>query len=196
MKTMRSFFAIMMDPSIQNYFSTHLTAVKRCFSNSEIKWSKLEYLHITLQFLSSIKSDCVPHLMEQVQRSLDHINSFQLELGPLEWFPTSSNPKILSCAVGPHSILNELSALIGHELTTMNIPIDTRPFRAHMTLGRIVSNQRLANPVDLTHIKLPPLPPMTVNKVYFVESKPQKEGSHYSLLAPINLKPNGHNIEY
>ncbi|RUR18726.1 RNA 2',3'-cyclic phosphodiesterase [Legionella sp. km535] len=193
MKTMRSFFAIMMEPPIQDFFSTHFKAIKHCFSNSEIKWSKLEYLHITLQFLSSIRLDCVPHLIEHVQSSLKNTNSFELELGPLEWFPTSSNPKILSCAVGPVSVLNTLSAIIGHDLTAMNIPIDTRLFRAHMTLGTIRSNQNLTNSIKLSHIKLPPIPPMTVNKVYFVESKPQKEGSHYSLFASINLKPQEHN---
>ncbi|MBL7481176.1 RNA 2',3'-cyclic phosphodiesterase [Legionella bononiensis] len=188
MKTIRSFFAIMLDPAIKNDMSTCLSALKHAVPDSNLRWVKIEHLHVTLQFLNSLKSECVPQLIKKMQNTLKNTPSFQLEIGALQWFPTSSHPKILSFTVGPHSILNDLSASIGHELTALNIPIENRPFRAHMTLGRLASHHLLAETVDLSQIKLPPIPSITINELFFIESKPQSEGSNYSPLARFKLR--------
>ncbi|KTD43377.1 RNA 2',3'-cyclic phosphodiesterase [Legionella quateirensis] len=188
MQTIRSFFAIMLAPAVQVDMSTRLSTIKHAVPAPNIRWVKIEHLHITLQFLNILKSECVPQLIKNIQKTLKNTPSFQLEIGALEWFPTPSHPKILSFTVEPLSILNDLSASIGHELTAMNIPIENRPFRAHMTLGRLAPHHHLPDTVDLSQIKLPPIPSITINELFFIESKPQAEGSNYSPLARFRLR--------
>ena len=187
MQTIRTFFAIMLPPTIQENMSTCLSTIKHAVPDSNLRWVKIEHLHVTLQFLNSLKSECVPQLIEKIQKTLKNTPSFQLEIGELQWFPTPSHPKILSFNVGPHSILNDLSASIGNELTALSIPIEKRPFRAHMTLGRLASHHHLADTVDLSQIQLPPIPSITINELFFIKSKPQAEGSHYAPLARFKL---------
>lgn len=186
MSTIRAFFAIIPPKSMSDLLSSVLESLRQSSPEHFIRWAHVENLHITLQFLKNIQPEHVIPLIEKVQIELKNTPTFQLEFHGLEWFPAPDHPKILSLAVGPQNSLTPLSATIGHAISALNYPVESRPFRAHMSIGRLLNNSSKQK-VLLNQIKLPTIPPITINELYLVESKSSKGESNYSSLAKFNL---------
>lgn len=186
MNTIRSFFAIKPPSSIQENLSVILAELKQSVPHHFTRWIDIEHLHITLQFLKSTQSEQVPDIINSMQILLKETPAFQLELGSLEWFPSIAHPKIISLAVGPQEVLTTLSTAIGIELKALNIPIETRAFKGHMTLGRLSPHHNLQKELILDHIKIPPVPPVLIDELFYFESKPAR-GSNYIPLARFEL---------
>lgn len=189
MNTLRTFFAIVPPRSLSDCLSSVLESSKQSFPKNLIRWVQIEKLHITLQFLKCIKPEHLTPLIEQVRLELKNIPAFQLEFGGLEWFPTPKHPKILSLAVGPQNILTSLSAAIGHAISALNYPVESRPFQGHMSLGRLL-HHRSQQEALLPEIKLPFIPPIPIRELYLLESKSNKEGTDYYPLAQLTLNTN------
>jgi 2'-5' RNA ligase len=186
MSTIRAFFAIMSPKSMSDLMSNVLESLKQFTPEHVIKWSRVENLHITLQFLKSIQPEHVVPLIEKVRIELKNTPTFQLEFHGLEWFPTPEHPKILSLAVGSKDILIPLSATIGHAISAFNYPVESRPFRGHMSIGRLL-NYSSKQKALLNQIKLPIIPSIPINELYLIESKSSKGGSNYCPLAKFDL---------
>lgn len=189
MNTTRVFFAITPPQSLSILLSSVIESSKQSLPKNLIKWIQIEKLHITLQFLKSIQPEHVTTLIELVRHEIQKTPAFQLELGDLEWFPTPERPKVLSLKVGPPNILMALSSAIGHAISTLNYPVETMPFRGHMSLGRLI-HSRSQPAAFLQQIKLPFIPPVLINELYLIESKFCPQGNEYHPLAQITLPPN------
>jgi len=185
MNTIRAFFAIIPPKSMLVPLENLLKTLKRSAPEHSIRWINSENLHITLQFLKKIAPEDVNPLIEQVHTELKNTRAFQLELQHLEWFPEPKHPKILSLAVGPQDILTTLSATIGHAINALNYPVESRPFRGHMSIARLPYRRQQSE--LLATIKLPTIPSAFINKVYLIESKPSNGRTSYFPLAQFNL---------
>lgn len=185
MKTIRAFFAIAASKELHNYLLGVLQSVKQEIPKDVIHWVNIEHLHITLHFIAQLKLiDLVP-LSHQVSQVLMNIPCFQLNLGPLEWFPTLRHPKILSLVVEPHDNLCKLVNSIAQSVNALHYPLDARAFRGHMTLGRVHHYHK--NQDWLSRIKLGAVPPLFVDKVHLLESKLGQEKAIYSTLTQFKL---------
>ena len=188
MSSIRVFFAIIPPKTMNPLLITILESLKQSLPEHWIRWTHVDNVHITLQFLKSIQSQDVPPLIERVHSELKNTPKFQLDFHGLEWFPSVEHPKILSLAVGPKDILKNLSAIIGHAISALNYPVESRPFRGHMSLGRLPKfNLQQKNLLD--EIRIPVIPPIFISELYLMESKPSKGGINYHPLAQLNLIP-------
>lgn len=189
MKSIRAFFALSLPKPVQDTLEKILVLLQESMpTKHRVNWIPLSKLHITLQFLRSIQLEHIPQLVENVQLQLKELPAFELEFGSLELFPSSHHPRIISLQVGPHDALNLLATAIGQGITATNYSVETRPFRGHLTLGRL----RHFNPqhYQLEQIKLPPIPTALIADICLFESKLSKESSSYIPLAHIGLVKN------
>lgn len=185
MHTLRVFFAISFPRETQARLSHSLKTLQSTRLSDYIRWAHVEKMHITLQFLGGLPQEQLIPVIEKAQAAIINIPAFPLELGDLEWFPTLRHPKILSFSVQPQASLTTLSATIGNALIALNVPIETRPFRGHLTVGRLI---RRGVPYELLEsIKVPVIPPVVVNKIHLIESRFEKSGQHYYPLAEFKL---------
>ncbi|WP_058464872.1 RNA 2',3'-cyclic phosphodiesterase [Legionella cincinnatiensis] len=184
--TIRAFFAIVPSTEIRLHLLKVLHSLKQEMPEDYMRWVHVENLHITLHFIAQLQSKDVALVSKRVSNALKHIPSFQLKLGPLEWFPMLRHPKVLSLIVEPHELLSKFASIITQSFSFLNYPIASRPFRGHMTLARVHhcphKQQQLLAP-----IKLEDIPPMTVDKIYFIESKLGQEQSTYTTLTQFHL---------
>jgi 2'-5' RNA ligase len=119
-------------------------ALRRAITSWQHAWSwppraalvKPERLHLTLHFLGDVPANRLPDLVRELKVPCAH---FTLTLGQGEVWPNGvavlrpdSAPATL---VGLHGALHR--ALVGLEL-----PVDTRPYRAHVTLARRAQGAR------------------------------------------------------
>ncbi|WP_392538128.1 RNA 2',3'-cyclic phosphodiesterase [Legionella sp. 227] len=185
MHTLRIFFAITFPKKIQIKLSNYLKSLQETILSDYMRWVDVEKMHITLQFLGNLPQEQLISVTEYVHAAIKNLSPFQLELGQLEWFPALRRPKVLSLTVQPQAGLAMLSDTIGKALIALNVPIETRPFRGHLTLGRLIRHQV---PCELLEtVKMPSIPPIVVDKIYLLESRPEKGKQNYYSLAEFHL---------
>ncbi len=74
---------------------------------------------------------------------------------------------------------------MGQAISALNYPVETRPFRGHMSLGRLLYSR---TPIaSISRIKLSDIQPVVINDVYLIESQLGKGKTVYSPLAQFNL---------
>jgi RNA 2',3'-cyclic 3'-phosphodiesterase len=91
---------------------------------------KADRLHLTLHFLGDIDASMLPALVKMLRVPFE---PFQLEFGHAGVWPNGV------AVLEPHSKppqLLELHERVGAALATLDIPLDTRPYRPHITLAR------------------------------------------------------------
>ncbi len=181
MSTIRGFFAIQIPAAMQTILQR---AEKTLQQKHRLRWTKPHNLHITLQFLKEIKTMDIENIVANVRKELSKMTSFELELGKLELFPSPVHPRLIALQVGPSETLAQLSHLIGQGILGAHYPIETRPFRGHLTLARFNGANQHFPLEDLT---LPPLQKFPVTEIILFQSLRGEEGSRYIPLAHIHL---------
>ena len=112
-----------------------------------------------------------------------HLN---LTLGSLRLFPDPYRPRVIVLDVGPQTELAELARLIGGGIEAAQYQIDSRPFKAHLTLGRIKQPHGIQLSF-LARAVLPQWERLPVKEVMLYRSEPQPEGSLYTIMEKIPL---------
>lgn len=190
----RIFFAIDLPALTKEKIGSFIVALKKKSKSNAIRWSRPENLHITLQFLAEVRSEHVSLLTDKVRAELAGWSKHPvLTLGALQLFPNPYRPRVIVLDIAPQDELVELSKTVGKGIQSAQYEIENRPFRAHLTLGRIKYPQN----IDLSFIsEFPPqrAEQIVVNEVVLFRSEPQPEGSVYTILEKINLAVPGHLI--
>jgi 2'-5' RNA ligase len=113
-------------------------ALRRAIASWQQAWSwppraalvKPDRLHLTLHFLGDVPASRLPQLVEGLTA---RVEPFTLALGRGEVWP---NGIALLRPDATPSALVRLHAVLGGELEQLGLPVETRPYRAHVTLAR------------------------------------------------------------
>ena len=129
----------------------------------------------------------LPTLIANVRAQVEGaIQQAILMFGGLQLFPNPYRPRVIVLEITPQDDLAMLSKLIGEGIKTSHYEIENRPFRAHLTLGRIKQPQGL-NLRFLSEFKSPGIEKVVVGEVVLFRSEPQPEGSHYTVVEKVAL---------
>lgn len=185
----RIFFAIDLPPAAKETLGGLIASLKKKSRSNAIRWSKPENLHITLQFLAEVRSEHLAVLIDRVRSEMEGVVSHTaLTLGALRLFPSPYRPRVIVLDIASQTELAELSKIIGKGIQAAHYEVENRPFRAHLTLGRIKYPQN----VDLNFLSeftRAPFEKIEVSEVVLFRSEPQPEGSHYTIMEKIVLMP-------
>jgi 2'-5' RNA ligase len=93
-------------------------------------------VHMTLRFLGDVDKEKIEELSERM-RSLERYSCFNVSMKGLGAFPDVRNPRVvwIGADLGPpfHKILSELDGI----LDRTSVEYDKKPFKAHVTVGRV-----------------------------------------------------------
>ncbi len=102
------------------------------------RWVKPAGVHLTLNFLGDQPQERVAALCQALQQVAATQRSFSLTLGGVGVFPNRQRPRVLWLGVGGAvAPLTALQQAVTVALTVLEIPAETRPFRPHLTVGRL-----------------------------------------------------------
>lgn len=101
-----------------------------------------ERLHMTLHFLGPVAVDRLAALSAALA-SVDPVGNFTLEIGRAELWPAGI---AVVCPLSTPQALLRLHAGLADAIGKLALPVDERPFRAHVTLARRAS--RAVPPAD------------------------------------------------
>jgi 2'-5' RNA ligase len=103
-----------------------------------VLWVPVENAHLTLKFLGEVEEG----LAADVGRALAPVAaagaSFDLAFGGAGCFPNDRAPKVIWIGVAagaPETV--RLAAAVEDALAQLGFPREERPFRAHLTIGRV-----------------------------------------------------------
>jgi 2'-5' RNA ligase len=140
---MRAFIAAEIPEEIQNLLSK--TQNELLSSTACVKWVEPRNIHLTLRFLGEINEDRTETVCGVIQEALRGVGAFSVSLSGLGAFPERENPRVIW--VGINKGAKELRA-IAERLKNMpegcGKSAEERPFSAHITLGRVRSNDNSA----------------------------------------------------
>jgi 2'-5' RNA ligase len=178
----RAFFAIDLPEELQKSMG-NIVAQLNNPNKLAVHWIKSQNLHITLQFMKNIELNDVSTLSKNVRHELRSIQAFELELSHLELFPETAHPRLISVALTSDVILVDIAKRIGRAIVAY--PLDTRLYRAHLTLGRF--KETPPDNISLINIALPHIKKFLVKEIIFYQSHSSHEGSYYTSLEKIVL---------
>ena len=182
----RIFFAIDLPASAKEKWGEFVTRIDQKTKKLSIRWMKAENLHITLQFLPAVHTAHVSQIVHAVRMELSKAQSFTLRCGKLHLFPSSFHPRIIALNIEPQDELMNMAKLIGSGIIACHYVIENRPFRAHVTLGRIKYPQKM-NIDFLAEWIVSYQETFVVREVVLFRSEPTREGSSYTAIERFAL---------
>ena len=101
-----------------------------------VKWVDPDGVHLTLKFLGDVAADRLPELSEALDRACAGMRGFDVALGGFGAFPSAAHARViwLGCEAAPP--LELLQHAVEREYATLGFPVEGRPFRPHLSLGR------------------------------------------------------------
>lgn len=112
-------------------------------AGATLRWIKPENLHYTLSFLGEIPAAQVARAVVATRSAVSHIKPFPVLIGGLGAFPSLERPQViwLGCTEGAEA-LGHLAREVKSALDQERLPQDPKPFRPHLTLGRVKDNRK------------------------------------------------------
>ncbi|MFH1754825.1 MAG: RNA 2',3'-cyclic phosphodiesterase [Candidatus Latescibacterota bacterium] len=153
------------------------------------RWVGDDAFHITLKFLGDTSEDHVPQIINQLQGACRACHGFDIRLRDMGGFPNLTKPRVLFYKVMEGADeLGHIAAAVDEALyRDLGIPMESKPFRAHVTIARIkrplqrdIISQFAAAPV-LTGAA------QRVQSVDLMRSELRREGARYHIVKEIAL---------
>ena len=179
----RTFFAIELDPAAHRAVAELARALRERPGGDRVRWVRPETLHVTLRFLGDIDPGRVAPLLERVAPELAPLAPFALELDAARPFPSARRPSVVALDVAPAEPLEELAAAVERGVVGAGFEAEERPFRAHLTLGRL----RGGRPPATDGLAAPEGVRFEVSEVVLFRSELQPGGALHTPLERVPL---------
>jgi RNA 2',3'-cyclic 3'-phosphodiesterase len=115
----------------------------------KIRWVKPENMHLTLKFLGDVHPEKIDHICSVITVAVANCPVFQLIPSGVGCFPSVKRARILWVGVsGAFEWLKSLQASVENALEPLGFAAETRPYRGHLTIGRIKSHVAPKNLAD------------------------------------------------
>lgn len=183
---MRLFIGIAVPEELkQKLLASQKQVEKLC----DIKLVEPENLHFSLKFLGEVGEDRVKAAREVLATAGKKFSPFMLAIAGIGAFPSLGSARVVwvGCSSGAEE-LEALAGFIDSELSKDGFAAEERPFRAHLTLGRIRLVEK--NPELQKFIldnKETEFGSFRISKVSLIESKLSPKGPTYAKIFEAGL---------
>ena len=113
-----------------------------------VKWVGTEGLHVTLKFLGQVDdrrdAELRAALGQAAAGGLAAPHPLTLVLRDFGAFPDPRRPRVLWAGIDPDPALELLQHRVERTFEPLGFPTEARPFRPHLTLGRVARDARAA----------------------------------------------------
>jgi RNA 2',3'-cyclic 3'-phosphodiesterase len=185
----RLFIAIDLDAAARAAIAIEqkrLQAILREDRRSSIKWVSPDHMHMTLVFLGEVKEARAAALIDDVRKDVAHA-PFDLVFGEIGVFPPRGAPNVLWIGVTSGA---EPAIALQHELAGRvarhDVPLESRPFRPHLTLARWRASRSGDRDRALAAFRHG-IATLRVDHATLYQSRLSSAGPSYTALARANL---------
>ena len=136
----RSFLAIELPVTVQ----TKIGEIERELesTSADVRWVNPEKMHLTLKFFGNIEESKIDSIVAAIKGPIGTAQPFQLNVRGTGAFPNLKNPRVIWIGlVEGDGVLIPLQKEMDASLEKIGFQPEGRPFRPHLTLGRVKSNR-------------------------------------------------------
>jgi len=200
----RAFIALPLPPEWTAALAATVAQLRSTVPASVVRWANPDGIHLTLQFLGNTDALLIPDIIAALTRHLTGSMPGPtavpappvLTLSGLGAFPSGDRPRVIWAGVSGD--LDTLSALRQSALNAtvgLGWPDDKRPFRPHLTIGRVRDNTTPARRRAVAHAiaagvsaaRPSPARPWTADAVRLYRSVLTPAGAVYTSLAEVKI---------
>jgi RNA 2',3'-cyclic 3'-phosphodiesterase len=155
---------------------------------AKIRWVSADNLHVTVKFLGETPEEQLPALIHAARDVLAGVSEFPLTIADSGVFPPKGAPRVLW--VGIHQggeALQDIAGRLNEAVEPLGFPKDTRPFRAHLTIGRVKSSSGMqAVLAEMEHAP-DTFGDCRVTEVALQQSRLKSSGAEYTIIKQFAL---------
>jgi 2'-5' RNA ligase len=182
-EAVRAFFAVELGASARAAAASAIEVLRRRDERRAVRFPRAEALHVTLRFLGDVATARLGELVACVAKETAGVAPFELRLGALMAFPTARRPRVLAAAALPAEPLARAAAAVERGCVAAGFAPEARPFRGHLTLGRV----KRGRPPRFDDVAIPDHEPTPVRDAVLFASELGRDGARYTPLERVPL---------
>jgi 2'-5' RNA ligase len=186
----RAFIAIDLPENVRASLAEAQACLQRAQARVKVSWTKIENLHLTLQFLGRIPESQVASIGAALVAVAGRHAAMDVTVAGVGAFPDERAPRVLwlGCDDGGGR-LRALARDVRQSMETLGFPPDAHEFTAHLTLGRVkVPRADAALTQALDSIKKNAVGTLRVEAIHLYQSQLHPDGSVYTKLSSHSLR--------
>jgi 2'-5' RNA ligase len=155
----------------------------------DMRWIRPENIHITLKFLGNVGAADTDKISGAIYKTTDGVASISLKAKGIGVFPGIKRPRVLWVGLfGQLESLMRLQQTLDENLKAIGFPEEKRPFKGHLTIGRIKGKMNNKIFVDaLTAFSHFESETFIADKIILFKSELKPQGAVYANLASASL---------
>ena len=187
---MRLFIAVTLPEEIKQKIGILLDDLPAALRReADIRWVRPDHFHLTLKFLGECPEEKLSEIIETMDQAVEGVAPFSLTIGGLGYFPERGPLRIIWLGLlEGRDPLAGLAARMDAALEPLGFSKETRPFSAHLTLGRVKAAKhpdKIRSLVEMS--KSGSIGSQTVNSAALYRSTLSPSGPTYTVLQPASF---------
>lgn len=180
----RVFIAIELPPDVKREMERVRALLAQSLPEQAVRWVQPDKMHLTLCFLGDTAVSQLPLISQRLDECAAQYAPFTLLLDGLGCFPNRQRPRVIWVGLKGEQV-ERLQVAVETAVAQPGTPKDNKPFRAHLTCGRVKEGYKLAN----THWQVVVKPvAMTVSAIHLIESQLRPSGPIYTVRHTSRLR--------
>lgn len=184
----RVFIAIAIDEQARRLLATVQDELKK--SGCRVGWVPPENIHLSLAFLGDVSGEQIVSLSQDLQALAPAMAPFKFSSSGVGYFGSERHPRVIWAGIaGPPPELVKLHSEITAILKKHNLASDDRPFKPHLTFGRIRSAQRIESLMKAIHAaRDSAFGTVVADRFFLMRSELHPRGAQYTVLREYKLE--------
>jgi len=181
----RLFIASPLSKEVENRLGSIIDDLR--LHGGRISWVKPQNIHLTLRFLGETEEERVGKITSEIDRIAADFSSVTTQISNLGGFPNLRKPRVIW--VGLDESIEPLAKMARQiELAMRELRFEKeKPFRAHLTLGRVRDPRSIESLADyLADYRIEPIP-VAFDRVVLFKSTLTPKGPIYERLHEVEL---------
>ena len=184
-EAIRAFIAIHLPQDVKDYLRALTTDLAGQVPRGAVRWVKPDRMHLTLRFIGETEKNLLPELGCALDDVAARQQQFRLHLQGFGCFPNCKRPRVLWAGVGGDlKAAGRLKADIDAALVPLGWEAENRPFRPHLTVGRVKDSRKVSGqrwPDEVNPLVIPS------DSIHLIESELTPIGPIYTVRHSIKL---------
>lgn len=185
MSSIRAFIAFKLPSQVRETLKESIAFLNGQVPDHSVRWVKPELMHITLRFLGETAESSLPAIYAALDNLAEHHDPLRLNLDKLGCFPNCSRPRVIWA--GLQGDVQQASALkrdLEEVLQNLGWEPEDRPFRAHITIGRVKTKLQIKNTITKFNLQNGPI---QIKELHLIQSNLTSQGPIYTTRHTSNL---------
>ena len=186
--TTRIFMAVELSEEIRSSLGRMQQRLRQ--SGARVSWVRPDNIHLTLVFIGDVfSSSGIP----EIERAMDCVTAtvppFTLTVEGAGTFGSAKAPRVIWAGANDSSgVLIRLQSRLATAVRELGIPLESRPFHPHLTLGRVRSRHGADALTQALASASVARNSLEVDRVQLFESQLHPDGARHTILHSATLK--------